>query len=144
MYGIFRTRPMDLKKSAGLPKSPDAKTQGELASSSPANIKAENPHAADAEAPVAPPRKAAGSPKKDSAVVPEGIRRRESYCLFIRVQKDVDAVSKRDQRIERHGTSLFARISVRTSLTRQKVPLRCSCSAKPSSSSTKVTKTDPG
>ena len=91
---------MDLNKSAGSPKSPDAKTEGGLASSPPANIKAENPSAADAEAPVAPPRKAAGSPKKDSAVVPEGIRRRESYCLFIRVQKDVDAVSKRDQRID--------------------------------------------
>ena len=91
---------MDLNKSAGSPKSPDAKTEGGLASSLPANIKAENPSAADAEAPVAPPRKATGSPKKDSAVVPEGIRRRESYCLFIRVQKDVDAVSKRDQRID--------------------------------------------
>ena len=91
---------MDLNKSAGSPKSPDAKTEGGLASSPPANIKAENPSAADAKAPVAPPRKATGSSKKDSAVVPEGIRRRESYCLFIRVQKDVDTVSKRDQRID--------------------------------------------
>ena len=66
----------------------------------PANIKAENPPAADAEALVTPPRKAAGSPKKDSAVVPEGIRWRESYCLFIRVQKDVEGVSKREQRID--------------------------------------------
>ena len=91
---------MDLNKSAGSPKSPDAKTEGGFASSPPANIKAENPSAADAEAPVAPPHKAVGSPKKDSTVVPEGIRRWESYCLFIQVQKDVDTVSKRDQRID--------------------------------------------
>ena len=64
---------MDLNKSAGSPKSTDAKTEGGPASSPPANIKAENPSAADAEIPVAPPRKAAGSPKKDSVVVPEGI-----------------------------------------------------------------------
>ena len=91
---------MDLNKGAGPPQSTDAKTEGGPASSPPANIKTENPSAADAEAPVAPPRKAAGSPKKDSVVIPEGIRRRESYCLFIRVQKDVDGVSKREQRID--------------------------------------------
>ena len=73
---------MDLNKSAGSPKSTDAKTEGGPTSSSPVNIKAENPPAADAKAPVAPPRKAAGSPKKDSVVVPEGIHRRESYCLL--------------------------------------------------------------
>ena len=91
---------MDLNKSAGSPKSPDAKTEGVPASSPPANVKTERPSAAEAEPPVAPPRKAAGSPKKDSAVVPEGIRRRESYCLFIRVQKDGDAIPKREQRID--------------------------------------------
>ena len=91
---------MDLNKSAGSPKSPDAKTEGGLASSPPVNMKAEKPSTAEAETPVAPPRKAAGSPKKDSAVVPEGIRRRESYCLFVRVQKDGDAIPKRDQRID--------------------------------------------
>ena len=91
---------MDLNKSAGSPKSPDAKMEGGPTSSPPVNVKAENPSTAEAEAPVAPPRKAAGSPKKDSPVVPEGIRRWESYCLFIRVQKDSDTVPKRDQRID--------------------------------------------
>ena len=88
---------MDLNKSASSPKSPDAKTGDGPASSPPVNVKAENPSTAEAEVLVAPPRKAAGSPKKDSPVVPEGIRRRESYCLFIWVQKDGDAVPKRDQ-----------------------------------------------
>ena len=91
---------MDLNKSAGSPKSPDAKAEGGPASSPPANVKTEKPSSAEAEPPVAPPHKAAGSPKKDSAVVPEGIRRRESYCLFVRVQKDGDAIPKRDQRID--------------------------------------------
>ena len=87
---------MDLNKSAGSPKSTDAKTEGGPTSSPPANIKAENSPVADAEAPVALPRKAAGSPKKDSAVVPEGIRRRESYCLFVRVQKRMSMLSQRE------------------------------------------------
>ena len=91
---------MDLNKSAGSPKSPDAKTEGGPASSPPVNVKAENPSTAEAEVPVAPPCRAAWSPKKDSAVVPEGIRRRESYCLFVQVQKDGDAVPKRDQQID--------------------------------------------
>ena len=91
---------MDLNKSAGSPKSPDAKTEGGLVSSPPVNVKAEKPSTAEAETLVAPPRKAAGSPKKDSAIVPEGIRQRESYCLFVRVQKDGDAIPKREQRID--------------------------------------------
>ena len=78
---------MDLNKSASQPKSPDAKTEAGSTSSKPVNVKAETPSTAEADALVALPRKGAGSPKKDSAIVPEGIRRRESYCLFVRVQK---------------------------------------------------------
>ena len=90
---------MDLNKIAGQPKSPDAKTEAGLTPSKPVNVKAETPSTTEADAPVAPPCKGAGSPKKDSAVVPEGIRRRGFYCLFIRVQEG-DAIPKRDQRID--------------------------------------------
>ena len=65
---------MDLNKSAGQLKSPDAKTEAGLASSKPVNVKAETPSTTEADAPVAPPRKGAGSPKKDSTIIPEGIR----------------------------------------------------------------------
>ena len=131
---------MDLNKSAGSPKSPDAKTEGGLASSPPANIKAENPPTADADVPVAPPRKAAGSPKKDSAVVPEGIRRWESYCLFIRVQKDVDAVSKRDQRIDPEAwNELICR-----NICENRLNVLCNCSARLSFSSMRARKMGPG
>ena len=91
---------MDLNKNANQPKSPDAKTEDGLTSSKPVNMKAETPSTTEADAPVAPPHKGAGSLKKDSAVIPEGIRRRESYCLFVRVQKEGDAIPKRDQRID--------------------------------------------
>ena len=91
---------MDLNKSAGQPKSPDAKMEAGSASSKLVNMKAETPSTTEADAPVAPPRKGAGSLKKDSAVVSEGICRRESYCLFIQVQKEGDAIPKRDQWID--------------------------------------------
>ena len=66
---------MDLNKSAGQPKSPDAKTEAGSTPSKPVNVKAETPSTTEADAPVAPPCKGTGSPKKDSAVIPEGIRR---------------------------------------------------------------------
>ena len=99
-YGLLRTSPMDLNKSASQPKSPDAKMEAGSTSSRLVNVKAETPSITEADAPVAPPRRGAGSPKKDSAIVPEGIRWRESYCLFVRVQRDGDAIPKRDQRID--------------------------------------------
>ena len=91
---------MDLSKSASQPKSPDAKMEAGSTSFKLVNIKAETPLIAKADALVALPRKGAGSPKKDSTIVPEGIRRRESYCLSVRVQRDGDAIPKRDQRID--------------------------------------------
>ena len=91
---------MDLNKNASQPKSPDAKTEDGSASSKPVNVNAETPSTTEADAPVAPPRKGVGSPKKDSAIIPEGIHRRESYCLFVRVQKEGDAIPKRDQQID--------------------------------------------
>ena len=91
---------MDLNKNAGQPESPDAKAEGGPASSKPVNVKAETPSTTAADALVALPRKGAGSPKKDSAIIPEGIHRRESYCLFVRVQMEGDAIPKRDQWID--------------------------------------------
>ena len=91
---------MHLNKSAGQPKSPDAKTEAGSTPSKPVNVKAETPSTTEADALVAPPRKGAGSLKKDSTIIPKGIRQRESYCLFIWVQKEGDAIPKRDQRID--------------------------------------------
>ena len=82
--------------------SPDAKTEGGSTSSPPVNVKAETEQSGQsaASSPVRPPRKIAGSPKKDSAVVPDGFHHRESYCLFIWVQKDGDAILTKDHWID--------------------------------------------
>ena len=45
-----------------------------------------------------PPRKVAGSPKR--AVVPDRIHQRESYFLFVWVQKESDAIPTKDQWID--------------------------------------------
>ena len=91
---------MDLNKSANLPKSPDAKTEGGSASSMPVNMKAEGMDCSGSSSLVAPPRRIARSPKKDSASVPDRFCRRESYCFFVQVQKDSDAILTKDQWID--------------------------------------------
>ena len=91
---------MDLNKSANQPTSPDAKTEGSSASSPLVNVKAEDSDHSRSSSPVVIPHKIVGSPKRDSVLVPDGIRQRESYCLFVRVQKDGDAIPTKDQWID--------------------------------------------